>query len=118
MRIAGSRTVVGCIRRRWRRDVYATGAPGLDRLNATVCSAPESSLAGMRIRAESPQCEFVEGCWRHNWEFASVFSKHSLPETFEEVLHSTRTNLSVNGLANGPFWFRCWVNDSVSPSSL
>src|SRR6185369_13745583 len=34
------------------------------------------------------------------------------------VRHSTRTNLRVKGFANGPFWFRCWVNDSVSPSSL
>src|SRR5262245_26533384 len=33
------------------------------------------------------------------------------------VLHSTRTNFSVNGFANGPFWLRTWVNDSVSWSS-
>ena len=32
--------------------------------------------------------------------------------------HSTRINLRVKGFANGPFWFRCWVNESVSPSSL
>ena len=40
------------------------------------------------------------------------------PRESQERRHSTRTNFSVNGLANGPFWFLCWVNDSVSPSSL
>lgn len=32
--------------------------------------------------------------------------------------HSTRTALTVTGLANGPFWFRCWVTQIVSPTSL
>jgi len=32
--------------------------------------------------------------------------------------HSTRTTLTVTGLAKGPFWFRCWVTHIVSPSSL
>src|SRR4051812_30019420 len=35
-----------------------------------------------------------------------------------KALHSTRVSLSVNGLAIGPFWFRCWVNDSVSASRV
>ena len=32
--------------------------------------------------------------------------------------HSTRVKGSVNGVAIGPFWFRCCVSDSLSPSSL
>src|SRR2546427_2791122 len=46
--IGGGRTVVGCIKRRSRRDACATSAPGqagtsrgVDRLNATVCSVPD-----------------------------------------------------------------------------
>ena len=61
--IAGGRTVVGRIRRQLRRDACVTSAPGqvrtsrgVDRLNATVCSAPGETWRGY---------EFGPG-WRRN----------------------------------------------------
>jgi hypothetical protein len=45
VRIGGSRTVVGCIRRRWRREVCVTDAPGQDR-NLARCRPIEFHRIG------------------------------------------------------------------------
>ena len=67
-RINGSRTAAGYIRRRWRRDMRTTDfrrctwAASETRLNRCrhVLSACVN-LAGVRIRAESPQRELFQG---------------------------------------------------------
>src|SRR5713101_6635552 len=79
-RIAGSRTVVGCIRRRWRRGVCVRrmllGQTEPSDLS-TDCIPPcapflSEPWPGIPIRAESPRCGFVRGrSLRLNWEFAS-----------------------------------------------
>ncbi len=67
VRIDGSRTVGGCIRRQWPRDACDGRAGRLrtlqrvERLNATVCSVPELNLAGRRSRADSPHASSFRG---------------------------------------------------------
>jgi len=67
VRIDGSHTVAGCIRRRWRRE------PGnlrtsrrVDRVKCRRAPRPEWRLRRHRIRAESQQGEFAQECLQSN----------------------------------------------------
>ena len=78
VRIDGSRTVVGCIRRRSRRDGVRRCAGDfrysrrVDPLNA-VRSVPRVNLGPVRIPTESQEGEFCSEVFvlQRDWEFAT-----------------------------------------------
>jgi hypothetical protein len=74
VRIDGNYTAMGCIRHRWRRDLWTTAVGNVvtlrrvDRLTATVCSVPECTCAGCGFM---PRRKLLQESSQPHWEFAT-----------------------------------------------